>query len=277
MSEERPNIDSENAAAGAINAFVADMPELNINQLIDTIYRVAQGELELKPAVKEYAGPYISYAKVYARNQAKELLNRGIDAIGIKSSLNNDFSDQLINAAQRIGNIVRDYIRKDITEQDFVDRIGESGIREINLQVLAALHIPEKLGVENLEALFELSPATVAYLASVAAYKEVKKAFEDLEEAHARRLEIEAACEQSIAMIRKYRMEMEQVVSKYLVDRYETFEKGFAAMDQALIEGDSDGYIRGNSEIQAILGYKMQFQNQNEFDALMDSDTDFIL
>ena len=43
------------------------------------------------------------------------------------------------------------------------------------------------------------------------------------------------------------------------------------------MDGDIDGYIKGNTEIQSILGYDVQFTSQDEFDALMDSDDAFKL
>ena len=82
---------------------------------------------------------------------------------------------------------------------------------------------------------------------------------------------------ESVAMIRQYREEMERMVSMYLTEHLETFESGFAAMDQAIMDGDVDGYIKGNAEIQKILGYDTQFTNQQEFDDLMDSDIAFKL
>jgi hypothetical protein len=117
----------------------------------------------------------------------------------------------------------------------------------------------------------------MAYTASMAAYKELRKAQEQYEEAQEVRILIEKACAESVAMIRQYREEMERVVSKYLTEHLETFESGFAAMDQAIMDGDVDGYIKGNVEIQKILGYHTQFTNQQEFDDLMDSDIAFKL
>ena len=71
--------------------------------------------------------------------------------------------------------------------------------------------------------------------------------------------------------------DMERIVNQYLTDHLETFESGFMAMDKALIENDVDGYIKGNAEIQSILGYQMQFRNQDEFNHLMDSEETFKL
>lgn len=123
----------------------------------------------------------------------------------------------------------------------------------------------------------KLAPAVVAFTASIAAYKELRKAMDDLAVAKERRMQIEAACQESISMIRYYRAEMERIVSSYLTERLETFESGFEAMDRAMLDGDVDGYIKGNTEIQSILGYDVQFSSQDEFDALMDSDDAFKL
>lgn len=277
MSNTNSNINLNNIIANNANAFAAGMPELNINQLITLIVDVARGNKKPAAAVKEFADPYISFAKVFARDQVKNGIERGLDVLGMESIANNKFSENLIGITKEISGIVQAYMHGDIDEQEFVDGIGESGIREVGKQVLCALNIPEKLGASDLEELFALSPVTVAYMAFMAAYKELRQAMENLDAAHERHRKIEIECAKSIAMIRKYRMEMEQVVSQYLTERLETFEEGFAAMDRAIIEGDSNGYIRGNVEIQTILGYKVQFTNQSEFDALMNSDEDFKL
>ena len=139
------------------------------------------------------------------------------------------------------------------------------------------MQLAEKIGVENLSEISSLAPNAVAFAALTAAYKMVREAQEDMLIAREHRIEIEKACNESIALIRQYREEMEYVVNKYLTERIKTFESGFDAMDKAILENDTDGYIRGNAAIQEILGYKAQFTNQEEFDDLMDSDEAFKL
>ena len=89
--------------------------------------------------------------------------------------------------------------------------------------------------------------------------------------------ESEEECARSIAQMREYRESMNASVSDYLYIHAETFNEGLAAMDRAILEGDVNGFIRGNVAIQEILNYKIQFRDQNEFDALMDADTAFVL
>ena len=164
-----------------------------------------------------------------------------------------------------------------ITEEELVKRIGGSGIQDVTRQILDALGIQGKLGVENPGELLKLAPTVVAYTATMAAFKELKKAQADLSVAQEERKKIEAACQESIQMIRQYRQEMDNIVSRDLTVRLETFENGFRTMDQAILDSDADGYIRGSVEIQKILGYDTQFTNQQEFDELMISDEAFKL
>ena len=51
---------------------------------------------------------------------------------------------------------------------------------------------------------------------------------------------------------------------------------GFSIIDQGLQQGDSNLVIAGNVVIQKALGREAQFISQDEFDALMESDDDFV-
>ena len=103
------------------------------------------------------------------------------------------------------------------------------------------------------------------------------KSLKDASIAYEHRLAVEEECRQSVELIVSYRQQMEENVSKYMSERLETIEHGFAEMDQALLRNDTDGFIRGNTEIQKLLNYDIQFTNQEEFDDLMDSDLTFKL
>ena len=277
MSGAQSNSHPDADARRALQAAMEGMPAIDVNIIIRLIAEVAGGEKTPEAAVKEFARPYQAFAEVFARDKAKELFEAGIGAVGIESLANRSFSEQLIKSAEKVAVYVREYMNGEITEDQFISRIGGSGIKDINMQILSALGIHEKLGVENAAEITKLAPAVLAFTASMAAYKELRKAMDDLAVAKERRLQIEVACQESISMIRQYRAEMERIVSNYLAERLDTFESGFEAMDRAIVDGDIDGYIKGNTEIQSILGYNVQFTSQDEFDALMDSDDAFKL
>ena len=250
---------------------------IDINQIIQLIVDVAEKKKSPKDAAEEFAKSYQVLAKEFARDKAADFVEDRMNASGIKGLSDREFSECVVRISEKVGMAVAAYMGRKMTKEQLAAAIGDSGIRDLNKQVLSALGIHEKLDVEHVEDIMKLAPAVVAFSASMAAYKELRKAMDDLDIAKERRLQIEAACQKSITMIRRYREEMDRIVSDYLTDHLKTFESGFDAMDQALLEGDTDGYIRGNTEIQSILGYDVQFTSQDEFDALMGSDDAFKL
>ena len=261
-------------------------PELDINKLINIAFDLCckrnvlsdEDWKEAKEKAKEEVMKEVMpYAEYHLKKHSVAAVSAGISAVGIKELANQKFSSGLVDSAQQIGIWVIQYMRKEISEEAFISNMTGPGNQKLVKDLLAALRIDEKIGVSSVEEIFKLSYPVMAYTASMAAYKELRKAQKEYEEAQEERILIERACAESISMIRQYREEMERVVSKYLTEHLETFESGFAAMDQAIIEGDVDGYIKGNVEIQKILGYDAQFTNQQEFDALMDSDIAFKL
>ena len=253
------------------------MPALEINEIIKLIVDVSLGNETPEAAAKEYVKPYKEFAKVFARDKAEKMIESAMKNIGIEELSDQEFSDRLIDSSKRIVGHVRAFMAKEISEQQLIELIGGSGIKDVAMQVLSALGIHEKLGVKNPAEIMKLAPQVVAYNAAVAAYEELRKAQEDLTLAKERRKQIEAACLEAVSMIRLYRGEMEQTGSKYLTSHLGTFEAGCDAMDKALLDGDVNGYIKGNTEIQEILGRDIQFRNQEEFNDLMDSDDAFIL
>lgn len=274
------------AAANAAKSFIhksdfEGMPRTDVNELIKLINDVARKKKTPQEAAKEFGMPYVDFAKVFVVNKSKELINIGLEKGGMEELTETDFDEKLIACVASTATLVGQYMSKQISVQEFINKLGKGEIKDLTKQVLSAsgmdMQLAEKIGVENLSEISSLAPNVVAFAALTAAYKMVREAQEDMLIAREHRIEIEKACNESIALIRQYREEMEYVVNKYLSERIRTFESGFDAMDKAILENDTDGYIRGNAAIQEILGYKAQFTNQEEFDDLMDSDEAFKL
>ena len=253
------------------------LPPVDILEIIKMINEIAKSGRIPKDKVRKVADTYLPYAKIFARDKAEQLIRKGMDTLNPEYQPDDEFPGMVVGIAEKIGSSVKAYMKKEISEEQLISDLGDSDIKDVTLQVLTILGIHEKLGLPNMEEILKIAPSTVAFAASMAAYKELRKALDDLELAKEQRIQIEKSCQESVSMIRQYRGEMERIVSDYLTVRQETFESGFEAMDQALLDSDIDGYIRGNTEIQAILGYKAQFANQDDFNALMESDEAFRL
>lgn len=273
---------SQSGTTKTKTTYKSKQPELDINKLINIAFdlcckRNALSDEDWKEAKEEVMKEVMPFAEYHLKKHATAAVSAGISAVGIKELATQKFSSELVDSAQKIGIWVSQYMKKQISDEDFIKNMTGPGSKKLAKDLLAALKIDEKVGVSSVEEIFKLSYPVMAYTASMAAYKELRKAQKEYEEAQEERIRIEKACEESVAMIRRYREEMEDLVSKYLTEHLETFESGFAAMDQAIMDGDVDGYIKGNVEIQKILGYHTQLTNQQEFDDLMDSDIAFKL
>ena len=70
--------------------------------------------------------------------------------------------------------------------------------------------------------------------------------------------------------------DIEMLTDLIIAATNEAMRKADDAMNQAILENDVDGYMSGNVEIQKLLGSQIQFTNQDEFEAFMESDEPFI-
>ena len=76
---------------------------------------------------------------------------------------------------------------------------------------------------------------------------------------------------------KRIREDMIASYEKYFTEHLTDFKNGMDAMDQVITEGDVDGFLASNAQIQSALGHTIQFTSQQEFDVLMLSDEDFKL
>ncbi len=228
-----------------------------------------------------------TFVQKMQKTELKNVCSQILAAVGVEELLQKELMECL--KIRQIGVPASGMVKLTQAEIAQLDLgiLGSVGV-DLNVEALGKLLLkgvdPAQLSQLNLQELSALFPwlvplglATISYAASVAAYKELRKALDQLDAAHERRLEIEAACTESINMIREYRTEMNEVVDQYLTQRLTAFDSGFREMDQAILDGDVDGYIRGSVEIQQALGYDVQFTTQEEFDDLMESDFAFKL
>lgn len=117
----------------------------------------------------------------------------------------------------------------------------------------------------------------IGYALSGALYGKLKESLNAAKLAHEERLRVERECEEAVREIRKFRAEIESLISRYLTSHITAFHEAFDTMKGALGVGDVDGFISGANMITKKLGGRVQFENMREFDSLMDSDEAFVL
>ena len=254
---------------------VAKAPELDVNKLIGIAADFVLGKKDINTIVKDLSadyGPAVKQYLVSFSEQAVKNALQGSNEETLQKLAKGSFAKDLKSTTVNIADLVQKYVNRDIGEVQFLDGLVNSGFRELSAEFLQAAGIDETVLFDKNGALRSLSSPTIGYCATVKAYEMMMKALEDASIAYEHRLLVEEECRKTVALIRKYRAEMEEAVNRYLNRHYKTFGQAIDSMNQALLENDSNGYIRGNAEIQKLLGYDVQFTNQEEFDDLMDSD-----
>lgn len=108
-----------------------------------------------------------------------------------------------------------------------------------------------------------------AALAIVKEYSNEKKEEQLIYE---RMLLVEEKAQIMYQKLQKFKSELEERLTMYLAEDIETFMNGFDLMNEGLSSGTPNLVIKGNVEIQKILGRKPQFESQEEFDEIMASD-----
>ncbi len=263
-----------NAHERAMNAAKELLPKTDIRTVIDYVSRLLDGESVKAVAgqIKQDYGPGVkAYFQALIETEIEDQLNNSDHEV-LQNLGENGFANVLVDSARNVFHLLQGVFRHEIKEEELASLLSEIGIREVGMKILEACGIDPDEAASNPEILMKLCSPTVAYQASMAAYKEYCQALAEWQLAREERLRVEKICRETIADIKKYRQQMEKQVSHYLNLRLDTIENSFAAMDRAILENDSDGYIAANVEIQKMLGYEVQFTNQREFDDLMDSD-----
>ena len=271
------------AHSKALERAKAEMPAADASEIIKILVRLFESS-DRKAAVKELLSEYGDAALVYARVVSDDFIRNAIQETlknsereEFKKLAKDRFADTLVESSKSVMKLVASYAKGEIGQEDFILRLGQTGIGEIGIKLMKAFDIDPNKFAGNPEELLKLTGPALAYQGFMGAYKEYCSALEDLKLARKERELVEAQCNETIELIREYRKLMEERVSAYLTEHLETFDAGFKAMDQAIMENDPEGFISGNVQIQKILGYDSQFTGFDEFDSLMNSDLDFKL
>lgn len=160
---------------------------------------------------------------------------------------------------------LRKYFKGEIDGVECLETLGEEGTGMLSSAMFAAvgqmvIPIPVVGGLIGGMAGYALASATYGILTQ--ALKEEKLAHEE-------RIQIQAACEEHIKMIREYRAEIEKMISEYLIDSMDVFRESFTGIKNALAIGDVDWCIESANAITESFGGTSSFSNMEEFNSKM--------
>lgn len=113
--------------------------------------------------------------------------------------------------------------------------------------------------------------------AALSIVREVSNEKKEAQLIHEKMLLSEARSALFYEQLQEFKQQLDVRLGNYLAEDIEGFMAGLEDMQRGLATGDSDLVIKGNVTVQRVLGREPQFENQQEFDALMESDAPLVL
>lgn len=251
--------------------------------IVRNVVQVVKGEKDAEEAAITVAkdtgkGVALSYTTAFSGSIIKGTLQNSKSGY-LRGLSKTNLAAGLVTTTMNVGRTLGSYIKGDITGAECVETLGEQGVGEIGSAMFAAIGHASVKGAESviLSTIASAAGAVLGYAAAAAVYQELATSLKEYEFAKEERIRIEQECEKAVELIQQYRMEMTELAQQYLKKNIQTFDEGFKAIDKAIIENDTNGFIRGNAAIQEVLGKEIQYHTQEEFDILMLSDEPFKL
>jgi hypothetical protein len=185
----------------------------------------------------------------------------------VRSIAKTNVAGTIVTVALETGKTLGKYFKGEIDGVECLTEMGEKGTGMLS----AALFATIGQIVIPIPVVGSMVGSMLGYALSSACYGELVTALKEAKLARTERIRIEAECEEAIKAIRQYRLELEKMVSQYLVGHIETFHAAFDGIKDALQIGDIDGFIANVNTITKKLGKNPQFETFGDFDALMNS------
>lgn len=248
-----------------------------ITSIIQNIVAVHKKEKTVDEAVKDGVGDTVKGTAVSFASGSSGSLIKGFLQNSSKEALRDlsetNFAATLVTSSIEVTKTIKKFINKKISGLQCFEELGEKGTGQVSA-TLCAIAGQELIPIPVVGAMIG---SMVGYVLSTACYKGIIETFKEQKLSEEERNYIEKDCKKMIAMIRNYQIEMNNYMNQYLSDHIETFNSAFDQMYKAIALDDIDGFIGGANTITKKLNGKVQFNNFNEFDTLMNSSESFKL
>ena len=251
--------------------------------LVKNFVACVKGEIDPQKAALEVAkaagkGAASSYATAFSGAVIKGTMQNASSEY-VRSLSKTSVPAQMVSTTVNVGKVILQFIRGEITGTECIVQLGENGFGELGAAMYATAFasLAKGAGSRALVVVAGAAGSTIGYMAAVAIYQELRTSLVEYQLAAEERKIIEANCAEAVVMIREYREQTVAAYEKYFTEKLEVFRNGIDAMDAAMLEGDINGFLSANTQIQTALKRKPQFRTQKEFDDLMLSDESFKL
>ena len=245
--------------------------------LIRNVVAVTKGEIEPTDAalsvVKDTGeGAVTAYATAFAGSAIKGTMqNSGSQYIRSLSKTNAPAA--MVVSTIDVGKTMVKFAKGEISGVECLEEIGEKGTSHLSAAMFAAvgqIAIP-------IPVVGAMVGSMVGYALSSSFYKELTQSLKEAKIAREERIRIEKECQEARAMIAEYRIQMQKTIQQYFASHIKVFNEAISGIDEAMLTGDIDLFLKSSASIQTKLGYTPEFSNMSEFQSMMESDKPFNL
>lgn len=251
--------------------------------LVKNVVACAKGEIEPDEAAGQVArdvgsGAVKSYAIAFSGTAIQGAMSNASSEY-VRALSKTNLASGLVTTTISVGKTMRKYIAGEISGAECIEELGEKGFGELGAAMYSAVALSAVSGTSSIavKMVAGMAGSALGYAAAVAVYQELVNSQREYDLARSERLRIEQECAEAVELICQYRAEMNRAAELYFQEKRDLLSSGFSAMDDAIVDGDVNGYLMGNALIQRALGREAQFQTMEEFDDLMLSDQAFQL
>lgn len=264
------------AHRGAVGQAVGVMACATPMALMNVILDCVQGKRTLSEALQKHgvdvvlAGSIqyvIGFIQISAAGLMKNAASERVQAIAKTNALSAAASLAFDNAM-----LIKRLARDEITCEEFLDALAET-----NIGTIASMFVGAVVGPAAGVAFAPIIANMIAVQVATGSYQNLRQAIQEYQIAKQERIEAEARCAQIVEQTRVWRQQLNEQSERYFAKHLTAFDTAFRAMDRAILEQDSDGFIHANAQMQQVLEYEPQFSSQQEFDDLMNDGDSFRL
>lgn len=230
--------------------------DLYVNQKMDLRHEIALGKEVGKQAVPVIFNELFVRVGFFFSHLCYEIGSKGLKGIDWNNVI--PFRNRTINRMITISSMT-------FTVADTADAAVHAALASGGESVLFATNFVKRFNFVG------------AGRAAIAIVSEISAEKKEAQLIHEKMILTEVKTAFVIRDLEAYKAKLKEQVANYLAEDIESFITGFDYISKGIADGDSNMVIKGNVIIQRVLGREPQFTNQDEFDALMDSDTALIL
>ena len=175
----------------AWSAVVEDesLPEVKATVLIQflfDLFSTDKGKRSdvIEKYIKEYGPVFKTYGKILGQEFLEKTLTdflENSDREEFKAMAENGVARCLVKSSEKVFSIFAAYFKKEISDEEFLIRMSQTGIGEVGVKIMDAFGIdPSNLSTDP-STLLKLSGPFLAYQGAMGAYREYRKAMDDLQ------------------------------------------------------------------------------------------------